>query len=280
MPTTFVAPGQVRQIVQGWAERLSQFTHTFAYNTSPATPWDLAILNDVYRVDTDGSELSASITDIATSFNVRTTSGNAWTTQAADLPFDVIIGGEVMTVTNVSPDVTFESGVSGWTPNSATFTQSNTRARTGTYSGLLTTTGSPTQAFVRPPTVPVTVGTIYTCSMWVYSVAGYASTIAAIDWSDAGLGYLSGSYITFSVPAAKWTQIISIGAAPASAAFGTFGPTLSANPPTGTAMWIDDVSFTPMTEQTFTVTRSTNGVVKAHSAGAAVWVNNPAVVSL
>lgn len=280
MPSLFVAPGQVRQIVQGWTERLANFEHSFVFNTSPNTAWDFAIVSGGFSVDTDGSELSTSITSTATSFNVRTTSGHAWTTQAADLPFDIMVGGEAMTVTAVTPDGTFESGVSGWTPNSATFTQSSTRAHTGTYSGLLTTTGTPTQSYVRPPTVPVTVGTAYTATMWVYSVAGYASVIAAIDWFDAGLVYLSGSYVTFNVPAAKWTPIVTSGTAPASAALATFGPTLSANPPTGTAIWVDDVYLSPMTEQTFTVTRSVNGVVKAQSAGAAVKVRYPAVVSL
>jgi hypothetical protein len=55
------------------------------------------------RMDTNGSQLALGYTSSATSLSVQTTAGNQlWTTAAGDFPFDILVGGERMTVTNIT----------------------------------------------------------------------------------------------------------------------------------------------------------------------------------
>jgi hypothetical protein len=51
------------------------------------------------RADADATTLHADITSGATSLQQD---GDTWTTTAGDFPFDVTIGGEQMTVTNIT----------------------------------------------------------------------------------------------------------------------------------------------------------------------------------
>lgn len=66
--------------------------------------WNVAVTDDeiLGRADTDGSQLDDGITDSATTFDVAVTDGPLWTTDSGEFPFDVMVGGEVMTVTAVS----------------------------------------------------------------------------------------------------------------------------------------------------------------------------------
>lgn len=54
------------------------------------------------RADTDGSALTAGISETAASFAVTTTSGPVWTQNPAQFPFSIRVGGEVMTVTGIT----------------------------------------------------------------------------------------------------------------------------------------------------------------------------------
>lgn len=137
----------------------------------------------------------------------------------------------------------FESGsVAGWTGDSATLTSSTSQAHTGTRSGLMTVTGSPSQATMRPAVnIAITPNTSYTASFWAYSAAGYASLQSVIDWFDS-----SGSYIStstggvLSIAAATWVQRSVTATSPSNAAYASYGPTLGSNPPNGTALFVDD----------------------------------------
>lgn len=89
-------------IVEGWSSRKSVYDWDVRLNCSPAAPWSVALLDEAaMRLDTDGSYLLTTINPTATSLTVRTVSGPTWTTAAADLPFDILIEGEQMTVTAV-----------------------------------------------------------------------------------------------------------------------------------------------------------------------------------
>ena len=100
----WLPPGPVDLLVEGYTERLGVRTWEIEYTCSPGGPWQIALVEDeTYgRVDTDGSELAAAVTATATALTVATTAGPVWTTDPADLPFDVIVGGEVMTVTAIT----------------------------------------------------------------------------------------------------------------------------------------------------------------------------------
>jgi hypothetical protein len=114
----------VKQLVLQVKESLGGFFHELEWSCAPESPYETAIYDDaVYgRADTDGSTLASSATSGATSLSVATTSSSTplWTTAAADFPFDIAVGGERITVTNItggsSPQTfTVTRGVNGVT---------------------------------------------------------------------------------------------------------------------------------------------------------------------
>lgn len=94
-------PGDVLQLMEGVTEMASGFTWTIAPALAPESPYETGIVEDAVQghVDTDGTTLHAGITSTATSLKQD---GDLWTTVAADFPFDVTMGGEQMTVTNIT----------------------------------------------------------------------------------------------------------------------------------------------------------------------------------
>jgi hypothetical protein len=105
MPS-WLPPDDTNQLVQGLAETLSNYEFTIAFNCSPASPYDVIVLDDgtFARLDTDGSTLHTSVGTGDTTFLVDTTNAGSplWTTSAGDFPFDIKIDGERVTVTNVT----------------------------------------------------------------------------------------------------------------------------------------------------------------------------------
>jgi hypothetical protein len=105
-PPAWLPPDQVSQIVQGYTETLGVFEHDITFNCSPESPYRIGILQDsvVGVLDTDGSGLVFGVSASATTLTVGTfAAGSAlWTTSAGDFPFDITVGGERMTVTNIT----------------------------------------------------------------------------------------------------------------------------------------------------------------------------------
>jgi hypothetical protein len=99
-------PDDVSVLVQGFEETIDQFEHVISFNGAPESPWHIAVVDGsgdfVSRVDTDGSVLTSAISDVATSISVTTTLGNIWTIDGADVPFDITVAGEVITVTAIT----------------------------------------------------------------------------------------------------------------------------------------------------------------------------------
>jgi hypothetical protein len=100
-------PGTVDLLVQGYTETLSQFQWSLALNCVPASPYTVGVVGDAVlgRADTDGSQLNSGMTSTATSMSVAVTAGPLWITTATnpgDFPFDVLVGGERMTVTTIT----------------------------------------------------------------------------------------------------------------------------------------------------------------------------------
>jgi hypothetical protein len=106
-PPAGMPPELIQQLVVGWTEVLNTYQWTIQWNCVPALPYFTAILgNGAYygKIDTDGSQLNANITTTATSMQVAPTGTGypLWTTAAADFPFDIIMNGERITVTNIT----------------------------------------------------------------------------------------------------------------------------------------------------------------------------------
>lgn len=100
---SWLGPGPVDLMVEGGTEDFQTLAWTVTLSCSPAGPWNVAVLGDATygRSDTAGSTLAAGVTSSATSLSVATPSGPLWAT-SGETPFDVEVGGEVMTVTAVS----------------------------------------------------------------------------------------------------------------------------------------------------------------------------------
>lgn len=104
-PPTWLPPGPIDLIVEGYSEVIGHpNSWDVVLNCSPAGPWTVAVTDDVVlgRADTAGAELASGATSTATSLSVATTAGPLWTTAAGDRPFTIRVGGEVMTVTNIT----------------------------------------------------------------------------------------------------------------------------------------------------------------------------------
>jgi hypothetical protein len=101
-PPAWIPPDDISQAVIGYTETLSQYTRSMVLNCRPSSPFDTAgIYGSSYqasRYSPDSSVLAAGYTSSATSFSVTTTP--LWTT--TDVPFDIVIAGEHITVTAVS----------------------------------------------------------------------------------------------------------------------------------------------------------------------------------
>ena len=105
IPTT-VSYDPVGQIAIGFTEDLGAYYWWIQTNNAPSSPYQTGVFDDATygRADTDGSTLTSAITSSATSFQVTTTDTTkpVWTQNASDFPFDINIGGERMTVSNIT----------------------------------------------------------------------------------------------------------------------------------------------------------------------------------
>jgi hypothetical protein len=90
----------IKLIVIGYTETIDPFVHTITFNCMPADPYTVAVY-DTSRYDADGSTLTSNITSTATSLSATNTT-TVWTTDATMFPFDINVGGERMTVTNIT----------------------------------------------------------------------------------------------------------------------------------------------------------------------------------
>lgn len=102
-----IPAGDISQIAQGFSEVIDQFEHIITFNCAPESPYEVGYLDSASlgRADTAGAELTAAVDSTATSLSVTTTSGPVWVdsaTYASEFPFDVIVGGEVVTVTAIT----------------------------------------------------------------------------------------------------------------------------------------------------------------------------------
>jgi hypothetical protein len=97
-----LAADTVTLLVRGYTEVLTQLSYTFVWNCAPGSPYTAAILDQSFRLDSDGTTLHAVINTTANSFQVDISDGTLWTTVSSDWPFDVVVDGERMTVGSVS----------------------------------------------------------------------------------------------------------------------------------------------------------------------------------
>lgn len=97
----YVPYNELRLLVQGGAEEITQFTHRITFNTTPADVYE------VNQVDADGSYLAQPIDNNDTAFKISPpTKGPAWSDELEDLPYRIQIAGQPMQVDSISMAVT------------------------------------------------------------------------------------------------------------------------------------------------------------------------------
>ena len=224
---TWVPPGPVDLLVQGYTERIGLFTWEVDFVCAPAGPYSVAVLEalSLAWADTDGSELASAATATASTLDVLTTNGAVWNTNPSETPYDWSVGGEEVRVATggrlINANPFFDSGITGWSGQNggiswstefvhpqgqgSVFIAPNGVNSEGGASGALTAVGS------------VVPGATYIVSMWAYSPGGQTLD-PSVDWYTAAGSYISTGFSagTF-VQAGKWTYLQNTVVAPANA---------------------------------------------------------------
>lgn len=122
-PPSWLPPDTIDQLILGTEESITHFEHRLTLTCAPASPYSsvgvLDSLVDVARIDTDGSELVTAVGTSDTDLVIAPAPGEItlWTLDSDDWPFDVRMGGEVMTVTEVTDwlsDTFTRTEANGW----------------------------------------------------------------------------------------------------------------------------------------------------------------------
>jgi hypothetical protein len=298
-PPPWLPPGLIDQHIRGYTEVLGQFEWTLTLNCSPAGPWTVGVVEDpvLGRVDTDGSQLASSVTSSATTLSVATTAGPVWVTDPREYPFDLEMGGEVVTAVGagsvLNPNALFLTDLNGWVAQSASLSYVTTVVNStagAVASMLITPTGAASASAnlaVNTPIGSITPGASYTASGWVYSPAGWSDMRVVTDFFDASNVLISsGTSVAVAVPAGAWTFLTLTNTAPALSSRARPRARVGASATaTDISYWwgirlVPDASVVSTSPQTMTVIRSTNNIVKAQTAGTDVALAQPSIVAL
>ncbi len=98
---SWLPPELVSQLVYGFDELLDNFANEIVVNCVPDSPYQVGVYGTA-RYGPYASTLAEDLTTTETGADVATTAGPLWTTAAGDLPLDIMVGGERMTVTAIS----------------------------------------------------------------------------------------------------------------------------------------------------------------------------------
>jgi hypothetical protein len=336
----WLPPDDATQVVIGWSEQIDKFEHIITLNCTPESPWHVAVEGDATygRADTDGSELADGVTSTATSLSVTVTDGPLWTTDAAEVPFDVRVGGEVMTATAITGSVedAFGRSVSdgwgdadvggSWTNSGGAAANFDVTGSAGTHT--LTSVANPHFSAITAPhadfDIYVDVATDQLATGGPIEAGPMGRFTSANNLYQARLSFATSQVITLQIVevvggagavldsfttslthvAATFYRIRfqGIGSALRAKAWATtdaeppwqlniIDASLAAAGSVGCRSRLDGANtnvnpvvswdnFQLLTPQVFTVTRSVNGVVKTHSAGADVRLAYPVVAAL
>lgn len=109
-PPSWLPPSDLRLIVQGYTEAISNFTHTFDISTQPFAPWETGFYDptDAFFPEEgarysppEGTVTNEALDTTETGVDVTNPVTGYYFSSSA-VPYDIVIGGEQMTVTSVS----------------------------------------------------------------------------------------------------------------------------------------------------------------------------------
>jgi hypothetical protein len=298
----WLPPDGISQIALGTSETIDHFQHVITYTGAPESPYRVAVADDPFygRADTDGSQLASGALATDTTLSVSTTtSGPTWTTDLSQFPFDLVVGGERVTVLAVgtvlsSPNAFLTTGdLTGWNAQSSTISYNTVivnMAYGASASILIVPDGVSASGGVRGNLTGV--GTVtptatYIACMWAYSPNGWSDLRPGVDWYDASGTFLSsGLGSATSVPAGVWTFIQQTLTAPASASRAVMRGRHGGTPAAANSWYawglrlVPSASVSSVSPQTMSVIRSVNGVVKPQTVGTDVRLFQPAIAAL
>lgn len=113
----WLPPGPAAEMVRASVERLDEYTRELDWTLTPAGPYTVAEADGDPRVPADGSTLAADLTEAGTSLLLASTAANGpWTTDPADMPLDMLVGGEQVVASAIGPGVvdSFTRSLAGW----------------------------------------------------------------------------------------------------------------------------------------------------------------------
>jgi hypothetical protein len=110
LPEHIAGAGMASLLVQGWTEEIGSHRRVITFVCTPGAPWQVAEYESAAgasenKYDTAGSALNEDLTTTETGVGVETLVGPLWTAADDEDGFNIIVGGEVMTVTNVAAAV-------------------------------------------------------------------------------------------------------------------------------------------------------------------------------
>ncbi|MFD5217459.1 hypothetical protein ACFWMH_07300 [Streptomyces tendae] len=291
-------PDAVDVLVHGYEEVAGPDAWTITFNCRPGEPWTTGVADSFdSRADIGGSQLAADVDADDTTVSLAVTGERLWTSDPFDMPFDLRVGGEVITVTspgvlvNAGQNPFFDTDIVGWSIESSTLSWSDTVVHPDPHArGSLLITPNGVDVFAGAVGAlsgagSITAGTAYKVSAWVYSPSGASDVRPAVYWYTSTGTFLSAAGSAHpAVPAGVWTYMEETLVAPATAAQAR-ARIRHGNTPTSTnVLYAWAVRITPTTAgtgpQTFTVVRSVNGISKGHSAGADIRLATPNYVAL
>src|SRR6267154_1886131 len=286
--------GDLELIVIGIQETLTIFEHRITYVCVPESPYEVGIIESLThgRVGSSASQLASDMTPTSTTVSVLATDGFPWSIDQLQMPYDVTVAGEQMSVVSLGSVLNsnpgFEFGTAGWTAVNGTVTADSSLTDFGFFSGHLVT-GAGAVPHVISDQVPVIAGNTY----WEVGFLRTpdilpTSPALSISWYTAAHVLISTSVGASPIPTNQWLHFRTTFVAPATAAFASILFSVTGTPGAGfnlygdQIMLIDNTTATQISgvPQTFTVARSSNGVVKTHQSGELLTLTDPAVVSL
>lgn len=297
-PPATLQTDDVRQIAAG-AEEILGPGRSIIWSCMPASAYDVAVYDDPDsgRPDTAGSSLHTAIPagspgDVIT---ITVDSDSVpWSPLAKDLPYDLSVGGERMTVTdaNLAPvnflsgqSATFDGGLGNWSAGSiCTAAASTAQQHSGTGSMLMTATAAGTMTAVSclagsigTQGLACSPGDTVNGALWFRADAILRACLLQAQFYTSGgvsISTLSGATVTDATTgwgSAKATISVT---APATAAKARLIAAVQSVAGSGEKHYADDAYFANATtggaSQSLTVIRGVNGVAPAHAAGEAI----------
>jgi autotransporter-associated beta strand protein len=102
----WLPPFPVSQIVTAYSERITPHSYRIELQCTPARPYRVPTYGDTAdRWSGEGTVTAGALTATQTTFSITPAEGVGWT--SVDGPYEIVIGGEVMRVTNVTGGTSF-----------------------------------------------------------------------------------------------------------------------------------------------------------------------------